>query len=1207
MAAEEVVGSLAVKLALSSGSFDAGIKRVGTELKSIDSGFRASAAEATAAGERFDTLGQKQQTLAQKLTVQQTATVAYRQQLEQLRQRMATLGTSQTQLKDKVAAAKGTYDQAKQSLKEHQKAGDLTGEEMKQLADRVAELRTSYRALVDQEKQVHGNLARLQGTLSATEAGYNALRVQTAQTRQELARTEAEAKRQASAWGKLEAAAGKYEKTLDRTGKTLNTFGNKASIALTAPVTAGLYKAADAAIAFEDQLAAIGTIADPAQRSLSALGNDLIAISDDTNTAVKSLAEAEYQALSSGIATGKVSGYMLESAKAAKAGMTDLTTAVDGNTSVLNAWGLDASHALDVYNKMIVAQDVGKTTLGEIAGSIGQVAATAAGLKISYTEVLAASAAMTQGGIATNQTMTMLNQVLANVLKPSKEAQKQAQALGLEFDAAAIKSKGLAGFLADVAAKVGDDERAMASLFGSVEAYKAVASLAGAQSRNFADALAAMNNSAGAVERNFQKMSDTTGNKARAALNRLMNQAIKFGDVILPVVNDVLDKVDGLVDGLAGMDAEARKNLLFSASAAALIGPTVKGLGAITSAVSGVAKLISRIGKTGGLMKAIGLAGLPLAAGAAGIALIGLADQFAKTFSEEGKLRQRVVNVGIALDDSSKADFDAKVAEVMEGTEKVLAIKAKISVQKTDLASGLDAAISDGKLTRGENNKLRKEIGAWVDDAIAGVKTDVATKAADITAALDGIAGLSDASKTQIVVAVQQRGDQQIAELQGYQSELDALLASMKGGTEAVTADKIARYNELLDLIATMKEEIAVANEGLDDYYAAQKMFMQSGQATPEQAQAYTKLGLKIAADDNATAEQARKETIIQKQKALQAAQAAADETGDDGSVVTIRQDIQTEFQNEEAAKKAYQDKILSVLNSGVDGAVLSVNGGQNRLSALLDNYLKIGFLGSVDTSEETSTANPTFRKKLQAMLAGLMKVDPSQVDVAAMVEDGTLDVLLQKYKTVLGAKIASEMETGDFNPVMEMLKGSMDGVDLSGIDTSKLSESVKALFGLLDFKTGGGEVSQSIWQGVATGLDENFSIANDAMTKANDSLIAAVKNQWGIQSPSTVMKGIFTNVMLGAVAGITENAALLTAPFAAMVTTEFPQLGRGIMDALIQAVNNRSEAFKAAIRNSVRNALAAAQLVANQGVKIPVTLTYTDSSTKKFSQGLGL
>jgi len=1043
MAAEDVVGSLAVKLALSSGSFDAGIKRVGTELKAIDSGFKASAAEAAATGQKFDTLGQKQEMLAQKLTVQQSATVAYRGQLEQLRQRMTSLGVSQTDLKGKVTAAKGAYDQAKQSLKEHQKAGDLTGEEMEKLAGRVEELRKEYKALTDQEKQVQANIARTQGTISQTEASYNAMRQQTAQTRQELARTETEIKKQASAWGKLQAAAAKAEPAFTKAGQSLNSFGNKASLLITAPVAAGMVKATKAAMDYEDQLAKLGTMPGVTADALNELSDGLFSVSDATNTALASLTSAEYQALSSGVAVNQATGYMEVSAKAAKAGFADLTVAVDGSTSVLNAWKLDASAATDVYNQMIVAQNFGKTTLGEIAGSIGQVAATAAGLKVSYTEVLAATAAMTKGGIQTNQAMTMLNQVLANVLKPSAEARKTAKALGLEFDAAAIKSKGLAGFLQDIEQKAGGNEAALAKLFGSVEAYKAVASLAGAQSTDFAQALSEMQNSAGAVDKAFQTVSDTTGNKARAALNRLMNSAVRFGETMLPIVNDVLDKVDGLVDGLAGMDEEARKNLLFSAGAAALVGPTVKGLGGVASAVGSISKLITGVSKAGGLAKAIGLAGLPLAAGAAGIALIGLADKFAETFSEEGKLNRRILNVDIALDDQSKADFDSKVNEVIEGTRKVMAIKAKISLEKADLAKDLDTAIADGKLTKGEANKLRKEINAWVDDGIAGVKTDTAAKAAQIAAALEGIAGLSEESKEKIVGAAKENGDKQIAELEGYQTELNTLLASMKGGTEAITADKIARYNELLALIATMKGEIAAANEGLADYYAAQKTFMESGKATPEQAQAYTKLGLQLAGEENTAADQARKEAIIQKQQALTAAQEAADE----GGALIIKQDITTEFQNEEQAKKDYAAKIVAIINSGVAGALGSVQEGDSRLSALLDNYLKLGFLGSVDSSADTSTSDPVFRQKVQAMLAGLMNVDASQVDVAGMVENGTLDVVLAKYKTELGKKITTEMETGDFNLVLEMLKGSMDGVDLTSIDTAKLSESVKGLF----------------------------------------------------------------------------------------------------------------------------------------------------------------
>lgn len=429
------------------------------------------------------------------------------------------------------------------------------------------------------------------------------------------------------------------------------------------------------------------------------------------------------------------------------------------------------------------------------------------------------------------------------------------------------------------------------------------------------------------------------------------------------------------------------------------------------------------------------------------------------------------------------------------------------------------------------------------------------------------------------------------------------MLESMKGGSEAITADKIARYNELLDLIATMKSEIAAANEGLEQYYAAQQTFMESGKATPAQAQAYTTLGIQVAGDEYAAQEQARKEAIIAKQAALEAAQQA----GDGAAVVTIKQDITTAFENEEAAKQEYADKITGVLNGGVDAALTSVTGGENRLTTLLNDYLKAGFLQNLDPKKLAGDSE--MQAKLKEVLGGVLDIDLSATDLSdtEVARGSWLAGVIEMAKTQLTNGIAAEMETGDFNPILEMLKSSMDGVDLSGIDTSKLSGSVKALFAMLDFKTGGGEVSQDIWQGVADGLTDNAGAAKTAMTEENNNLIAAVKAQWGIQSPSTVMKGIFTNVMLGAAAGITENAALLTAPFAAMATTDFPRLGAGMMDALIQAVNNRSEAFKAAIRNSVRNAMAAAQLVADQGVRIPVTLVYTDPSAKKFSQSLGL
>lgn len=1203
MAAEDVVGSLAVKLALQSGSFDAGMKRVGTELKAIDSGFRASAAEAAAAGQKYDTLGQKQTALSQKLDVQQTALTAYRGKLDQLRAKMGSLSEAQAGLKDKVSAAKTAWEQAKNELEAHRKAGDLTEEETKRLSDRVKELGTEYKTLTTQQKQVDTNMSTLQGTISRTEASYNDLRTQTAKTRQELNRTEAEIKKQSSAWEKLKTAAEKSEKGLEKAGKTLNSVGNKLSIGITAPITAGLYEAGDAAMDFEDQLAKIGTMPGVTKASLKSIGDDLVQISNDTNTAVGDMAEAEYQALSAGVAVEQSTGYMSISAKAAKGGFTDLTTAVDGSTSVLNAWGLEAGAATDVYNKMIVAQNFGKTTLGELAGSIGQVASTAAGLKISYTEVLAASATMTKGGIATSQSMSMLNQVLANVLKPSAEATKTAKALGLEFDATAVKTKGLAGFLKDIETKAGGNETALAKLFGSVEAYKAVAALAGTQSEDFAAALSQMENSAGAVDSAFNTVSDTAGNKARAALNRLKNEALQFGNVMLPTVNSLLDKFDGIVSGLESMDDATRKNVLIGAGAVALIGPTIKSLGGVATGLAGISKLLTGAKAAGGIASALGLVGLPLAAGAAGIGLMALTAKIIQMNSESAKVQNRIMKVSLDLDDQSQADFDAKVNDITINTKKVMDIQLKVDAEKTDIAGDLEEAIADGKMTKGETNKLRKDIDAWVDDAIAGVKTDTATKAAEMAAALDQIAGLSPETKTKIVATTKEKGDQQIAELQGYQTELNTLLASMKGGTEALTADKIARFNELLGLIATMKTEIEEANAGLSDYYTAQTNYLKTGNGTPEQAQANVKLGVQIATSDHDTAQKVRQEQIATLQKALDAEQSK--EGGGDADVVTeLKGQIELKFGEQTTAEKEYQDKLTQILNDGATAALSGVQNGGSRLSTLLDNYINLGILESASSKNINEDG---MKEKVAAALSNITKMDFSEKDITAMVGTGTFDNMMANYTTQLKDSITTEMETGDFNPVVEMLKNSMDGLDLSGIDTGKLSEGVKGLFALVDFDKNDGEVSKDIWQGLANGLGTNYNIAEDQMGTCATSLIQKVKDLFGIQSPSTVMKDMGMYLMEGLRDGIQLNAGMANEPFQTLVDTDFPNIGTGMMDALILAINNKAEAFKTAVVDSVSKAITAAQLKANAGVKIPVSLIYTNASLAQLSQALGL
>ncbi len=279
-----------------------------------------------------------------------------------------------------------------------------------------------------------------------------------------------------------------------------------------AAVSAGLVTLGTAAAAvgtnYVDSVSKVSTIADTSVKSITELSAEVKKLSLDTGASASGLNEALYQAISAGADTAKAVDLVGVAVKAAKGGFTDTTTAVDGLTSVLNTYGMATEEADSVANKFLVTQNLGKTSFGELASSIGAAAPTAAAMGVSIDEVLASVASLTANGIATSEAITGLKAALSNVIKPSSEAMKLADELGIEFSAAGIQAKGFKGFLDEIAAATGGDTEKMAQLFGSVEALNAMLVLTGNGSDLFNKSLAEMETNTTALDDAYAAMTD---------------------------------------------------------------------------------------------------------------------------------------------------------------------------------------------------------------------------------------------------------------------------------------------------------------------------------------------------------------------------------------------------------------------------------------------------------------------------------------------------------------------------------------------------------------------------------------------------------------------------------------------------------------------------------------------------------------------------
>lgn len=261
---------------------------------------------------------------------------------------------------------------------------------------------------------------------------------------------------------------------------------------------------------YETSAAKVSTIADTTKVSMKELGDAVLNLSNETGTAATELNESLYSAISAGADTAHAVDLVEVAVKAARGGFTDTETAVDGLTSALNAYGMETSDAEGLANKFLVTQNLGKTTFGELASSIGGVAPTANAAGVSIDELLSGVASLTANGIGTSEAMTGIKAALSNVIKPSSEAAKMAAQLGLDFSTAALQSKGLAGFLDDVSTATGGNMDQMAQLFGSVEALNTVLTLTSEQGSTLMnETLDEMASNTMALDDAYEAMSNT--------------------------------------------------------------------------------------------------------------------------------------------------------------------------------------------------------------------------------------------------------------------------------------------------------------------------------------------------------------------------------------------------------------------------------------------------------------------------------------------------------------------------------------------------------------------------------------------------------------------------------------------------------------------------------------------------------------------------
>ena len=293
-----------------------------------------------------------------------------------------------------------------------------------------------------------------------------------------------------------------------------------------------------AAADFDKGMREVNTLINFSNRELDLLGYQVRELAKDFGINAVDATKALYSAISAGQEPAEAIEFLGVAAKTSIGGVTDLETAVDGLTSIVNAFGYESSETQDVADIMFETMRRGKTTIGELSDFFFQAAPVSSALGVTFEELSASITTLTLSGTPTRVAMTQVRQAMVALAKPTADMEALFEAVGFESGLAAIRSEGLVGALTKLQEESGATEEEFIKAVGSIDALQAVMGLTGKNTPAFLDNMVAMENAAGNVERAYATMADSTSQKFAEMTAAMQDAKIEIGENLAPAMEE---------------------------------------------------------------------------------------------------------------------------------------------------------------------------------------------------------------------------------------------------------------------------------------------------------------------------------------------------------------------------------------------------------------------------------------------------------------------------------------------------------------------------------------------------------------------------------------------------------------------------------------------------------------------------------------------
>jgi|9_EtaG_2_1085328.scaffolds.fasta_scaffold03284_7 TP901 family phage tail tape measure protein len=335
--------------------------------------------------------------------------------------------------------------------------------------------------------------------------------------------------------------AKKTTTALKNVGGALTSIGTKAGI-----VTAGFgILSVKLAGDFQKSLLEVSTLLDKTnKRTLPEMSRELRNVASASGLALSSISKAKYDIVSAGFSKASDSAKVLNaSSKLAVGGVTSAAEAADLLTTALNAYGKSAEEVDAVSNTLFTTVRLGKTTMGELAGSLGRVLPFAKSMNLSLDDVGASMATLTAAGINTAEATTALTSAITSLSAPGDAAKEAMELAGVEvkkFD------DGTVDLVKTIEQFQGLDQETIKKFIPNIRAIAAIQTMAnnfGTLENNVVEFNRAAQES-NATEIAFNKMTSAFNTQFAMLRNNFQGIMIEIGNVIIETIQPSIEQAN---------------------------------------------------------------------------------------------------------------------------------------------------------------------------------------------------------------------------------------------------------------------------------------------------------------------------------------------------------------------------------------------------------------------------------------------------------------------------------------------------------------------------------------------------------------------------------------------------------------------------------------------------------------------------------------